>query len=70
MNKYKTLTPLEIHQIGLDALTKELGLSGMIQFIKFFDKGSGNYTKERAKLLKEETVDELVSNIYKSRTNK
>lgn len=67
MNKVEELTPLEIQIKGMDILTKELGLSGMLQFLKIYDKGSGNYTKDRIKYIKEQTLDELVANIYKTR---
>lgn len=52
-----------IRERGFSALTKELGASGMAIFIRQFEKGSGNYTEERAELLKDVTIDDIVSSI-------
>ena len=38
-----TSSPDEIHQAGLEALHRELGLVGMVRFIQQFDQGSGDY---------------------------
>ena len=50
---------------GFDALTRELGPSGMALFIRQFDNGSGNYTEEREELLKDLTLDNIVTSIKK-----
>ena len=54
-----------IREKGFNALTKELGPSGMAIFIRQFEGGSGNYTEEREELLKNLTVDDIVSSIKK-----
>ena len=54
-----------IREKGLNALTKELGASGMAIFIRQFENGSGNYTEEREELLKDVTIDDIVSSIKK-----
>lgn len=41
------MTPLEINRIGYKALIDALGFDGMIRFLRQFDPGSGDYTKER-----------------------
>jgi hypothetical protein len=40
-------TPEQIRTIGLAALKRELGTSGMIQFLQQFDHGSGNWAVDR-----------------------
>ena len=52
-----------IREKGFDALTKELGPSGMAIFIRQFDNGSGNYTEEREELHKDVTIDDIVASI-------
>ena len=44
-------------------MTKELGASGMAIFIKQFENGSGDYTKEREETLKNVSIDDIVSSI-------
>ena len=52
-----------IRERGFNVLTKELGASGTAQFIRQFDMGSGDYTKEREELLKDVTLDDIVASI-------
>jgi len=52
-----------IRERGFNALTKELGSSGMAAFMRQFDNGSGNYTDEREELLKDVTIDDIVASI-------
>ena len=53
----------EIREKGFNALTKELGSSGMAIFIRQFENGKGNYTEERDELFKDLTIDDIVANI-------
>ena len=52
-----------IREKGFNVLTKELGSYGMAIFIRQFENGSGDYTEEREKLLKDLSVDDIVSSI-------
>ncbi|RCX15439.1 hypothetical protein DFR58_11319 [Anaerobacterium chartisolvens] len=36
-----------IRKMGIKALTEKLGPVGMVEFIRQFDSGYGDYTKER-----------------------
>jgi hypothetical protein len=45
-------TPHEIAVKGFEALVEKLGPGGALQFIHQFEKGRGDYTKERQKILK------------------
>ena len=53
----------EIRKSGIDALTEKLGTVGMIRFMQQDEIGSGDYTKEREKLLGNPTVEELYNSI-------
>ena len=55
--------PQVINKMGIEALTKELGPAGMVFFMQQYDRGEGNYTAERDRLLSgismEEALEEL-----------
>ncbi len=51
----------EVHKRGLEALNEELGPVEMINFLHYYNSGSGDYTEEREKWLGDTTVDELIS---------
>jgi hypothetical protein len=48
MTESKTIA--EIQSEGYDALVNALGEEDAVRFIRSFDPGSGDYTKERKKL--------------------
>lgn len=54
-----------IRKIGLEALTRELGPLGMAYFIRQFERGEGDYTRERQTLLNEMTMDDIERQINK-----
>lgn len=54
-----TMSLEEIRRAGLEALERELGPVGMVRFLQQFNKGSGDYTAERAELLGNPTVAQL-----------
>ena len=68
--KEKTMTLPEIRRAGLDALCKRLGPAGMIRFLQLYDKGSGDYTKDRLSWLNDLTVEQIVEDIQKRRNSK
>ena len=55
----QTLDPTKIKRRGMEALTRELGAAGMVQFMQQFSSGHGDYTKERRKALDGLTVDDV-----------
>lgn len=57
----------EIKTKGWNALVKELGYSGATRFILLYETGEGDYTKERKKLFQDITIEEIVSEIKKSK---
>ncbi|NER35716.1 MAG: hypothetical protein F6J93_17280 [Oscillatoria sp. SIO1A7] len=49
-----------IMEAGREALREALGSVGMMRFIHQFSNGSGDYTRDREKLLADITLDEIV----------
>jgi hypothetical protein len=45
-----------IRKKWIEALTEKLGPVGMVEFIRQFDSGYGDYTKERHEWLEDENV--------------
>ncbi len=62
-------TEFEIQQLGIEALRKGLGVVGLIRFMQQFDKGHGDYTKDRQSWQKDYTVDTLVDAMKKHNHN-
>lgn len=70
MIKVETKTPEEVRRAGLEALEKALGPAGMLRFIQLFEKGKGNYTKDREKWLNGVTMDDVIKDVKKFRKKK
>lgn len=54
----------EIRKIGIDALAEALGPVDAVCFLQSFDRGRGDYTKERSHVLGL-TLDEIFTGIEK-----
>jgi hypothetical protein len=54
-----SLSGEQIRARGLAALRRELGRAGLVRFLQHFEPGSGDYTAQRAELLKDLTIDDL-----------
>ncbi|WP_017315103.1 hypothetical protein [Mastigocladopsis repens] len=61
------LSQAEIRGLGIEALTKALGPAGMARFMQQFDMGSGDYTRDRDKILGNPTIEEIVAEIKEMR---
>lgn len=61
------MTLAQIRERGVEALTKALGPAGMVRFLQQFDMGSGDYTQDREKWLKDLTVRDVVEEIKRQR---
>jgi hypothetical protein len=57
------MTTIEILNRGNEALIRELGIEGMIEYIQSFGLGYGNYAKDRKRWLKDKKVEDLVKEI-------
>jgi hypothetical protein len=60
----------EIRTKGLAVLKRELGVAGMIRFLQQFDKGSGNWAKERHKWVDQISMEDIRKMIAKPRARK
>lgn len=58
----------EIRTIGWRALVKELGYSGATKFILLYEKGAGDYTKERKELFKDVSIENIIREIQEKKT--
>ena len=52
-----------IKRIGIEALTERLGPIGMLEFMRQFDSGYGDYTKERHEWLDHLTFEDICNEI-------
>ncbi len=57
------MTPVELNRKGFNALVNALGYADAIRFIRQFDNGSGDYTKERHQWLDKLTIEDIWSDI-------
>jgi hypothetical protein len=55
----ETKTIAQIQNEGYEALVNALGPEDAIRFMRSFDPGSGDYTKERKKYFKKKTVKQI-----------
>ena len=62
------MSAYEIRIEGWRALTERLGVSGAIRFLMQYDPGHGDYTKERAAIFADVTLEEALRRI-KSRNH-
>lgn len=66
----QALTPNTLRKRGLDALAKALGPVGMVRFLQQFESGTGDYTKERLRWLKDRDVTGITTQIKERRHRK
>ena len=59
----REMTDQEFQRHALSILQRELGAEGFARFLRLYRSGHGDYTKERAELLKGVTIDEIVEQI-------
>ena len=62
-------TPNEIRQAGIKALSDALGPVGMAMFLQQFDRGKGDYTKERKEILKALKREDVIEGIKRIQQN-
>jgi hypothetical protein len=56
-----------IRRLGIEALTEKLGPLGMAEFMRQFDSGYGDYTKERHDWQAGLTVEDISGEIKKTK---
>ena len=57
----------QIREVGLEVLTKALGPVGMVRFLQQFERGEGDYTKNREKWLRGIGVESILKEIKRKR---
>lgn len=62
------MTPQQIRAAGLAALSRELGLVGMIRFMQQFEMGQGDYSKDRHLWLDQYTVPDIAKMVREKKT--
>ncbi|HHY23272.1 MAG TPA: hypothetical protein GX527_03415 [Clostridiaceae bacterium] len=55
--------PNAIRRAGIESLAKNLGPIGMAYFLRQYDIGEGDYTKERKELLKTVSIEDIKKDI-------
>ena len=55
------MTPQQIRVAGLAALSRELGVVGMIRFMQQFEMGHGDYSRDRHQWLDQYSVDDIAN---------
>jgi hypothetical protein len=56
----REMTDAEVQEAGFQALLEALGPVNAIRFLRQFDKGHGDYTKERHAWLKDLTIEDIM----------
>lgn len=64
----KSLT--DITNQALHVLAREIGAADTMRFLGQFSTGSGNYTEERAALFDHLTLDDILSEVRGTQSNK
>jgi hypothetical protein len=54
-----------IRKLGIEALSEKLGPVGMVEFMRQFDSGYGDYTKNRHNWLDGLTIEDIINEIKK-----
>ena len=63
----RTMTQNEIRLAGVEVLTRELGVVGMIRFFQQFETGYGDYALDRHQWLDDTDVETLAAQIRQHR---
>jgi hypothetical protein len=63
INQVQVKDTNSIRRLGINALTEKLGPIGMVEFMRQFDSGYGDYTKERHNWLDNLTTEDIADEI-------
>jgi len=64
----QTMTPQQIRVAGMAALSRELGVVGMIRFMQQFEMGQGDYSKDRHQWLDQFNVADIAKLVQEKKT--
>ncbi len=65
--KTQTLTPSEVRSRGFQALNRELGTVGFLKFMHQFERGRGDYSRERHALVDNLGLAAIMAGIKRNR---
>jgi hypothetical protein len=68
--KTDTLNPAELRTAGYKALAEALGPLGMARFLRQFERGNGDYTRDRKKWLRDQSVPPVAQRIRSRKRNR
>jgi len=68
--KTDTLNPVELRTAGCKALADALGPLGMARFLRQFERGNGDYTRDRKKWLTDKSVQTVAQRIRSQKKNR
>jgi len=68
--KADTLNPAELRAAGCKALAEALGPLGMARFLRQFEQGNGDYTRERRQWLLDHSVQTAAQRIRARKKNR
>ena len=68
--KTDTLNPAELRAAGCKALAEALGPPGMARFLRQFEPGSGDYTRDRESWLGNQSVQSIARRIRNRKKNR
>ena len=68
--KVDTSNPVELRAAGYKALADTLGPLGMAKFLRQFDPGHGDYTRERRRWLRDQSVQAASRRIRARKKNR
>ena len=68
MMNAQAMTPQQIREAGLEVLSRELGVAGMIRFMQQFEMGKGDYSKDRHQWLDQYSVDDIAQMVREKKT--
>jgi len=68
--KTEMLNPAELRTAGYKALAGALGPLGMARFLRQFEQGSGNYTRDRKEWLANQSVQTIAQRIRSRKKNR
>ena len=64
----QAMTPQQIREAGMEILSRELGVVGMIRFMQQFEMGKGDYSKDRHVWLDQYGVDDIAKMMHEKKT--
>jgi hypothetical protein len=68
--KTDTFNPAELRAAGCKALAGALGPPGMASFLRQFERGNGNYTRDRKEWLNNQSVQTVAQRIRSRKKNR